>query len=136
MSLRSRNKVSVAFNMSSMTDIVFLLLIFFIILSTLVSPYSKAVNLPDGENRTPDHPQIAVTINKDLTYLVGDDPITPAELEQLLQERKPELLKAQVLLRIDQDVPTGDMVKFLTLVRRNEYEVVVATRPEDVNAIQ
>ena len=129
MGLRSRNKISVTFNMSSMTDIVFLLLIFFIILSTLISPFSEDVALPEGINRTPDHPQIAITINSDLEYVMGTDPISPKDLERVLREKKQEEFKNQVLLRIDKEVQTGEMVKFLALVKKHEYEVVVATQP-------
>ena len=112
-----------------MTDIVFLLLIFFIILSTLISPFSELVDLPEGTNRTPDHPQIAVSINTDLEYILGEDPITPAELEELLNEKRSDTEKNQVLLRIDKEVPTGEMTRFLALVKRNGFEVVVATQP-------
>ena len=74
MAIQSRNKVEVSFSMSSMTDIVFLLLIFFIILSTLVSPYGAKVDLPTGKARTSEHPKISVAIKPDLTYnLDGQD---------------------------------------------------------------
>jgi len=74
--------------MSSMTDIVFLLLIFFIILSTLVSPFGVKVDLPTGKSRTTEHPKIDVSITSDLQYSLNGSYLTKAELREGLRGYK------------------------------------------------
>jgi biopolymer transport protein ExbD len=130
MAIQSRNKVEVSFNMSSMTDIVFLLLIFFIILSTLVSPYGAKVDLPTGKARTTEHPKISVAIKSDLTYNLDGQDVGKEELRSLLKQRKTEVEKPVIELRVDQTVPTGETVSFLSIAKENEFSIVIATKPK------
>ena len=129
MAIQSRNKVEVSFSMSSMTDIVFLLLIFFIILSTLVSPYGAKVDLPTGKARTTEHPKISVAIKPDLTYNLDGQDVAKAELRALLKQRKTEVDKPVIELRVDQTVPTGETVSFMSLAKENGFSIVIATKP-------
>ena len=71
--------------MSSMTDLVFLLLIFFIVLSTLVSPYALPVNLPNSKNKTKEKPTVSVTIKQDLSHMVGSTQVSQENLEAALR---------------------------------------------------
>jgi biopolymer transport protein ExbD len=130
MSLATRNKVSVEFNMSSMTDIVFLLLVFFIILSTMVSPYGFKVNLPAGKLRTKEHPKISVTITPDLLYSIDGQNLSKEEVEGVLAKRKAELEKPIIVLRVDESVPTGETVGFMSVAKENGFEIVIATKPK------
>jgi biopolymer transport protein ExbD len=130
MAIQSRNKVEVSFNMSSMTDIVFLLLIFFIILSTLVSPYGAKVDLPTGKARTTEHPKISVAIKSDLTYNLDGQDVGKEELRSLLKQRKTEVEKPVIELRVDQTVPTGETVSFLSIAKENGFSIVIATKPK------
>lgn len=130
MAIQSRNKVEVNFNMSSMTDIVFLLLIFFIILSTLVSPYGAKVDLPTGKARTTEHPKISVAIKPDLTYNLDGQDVGKEELRSLLKQRKKEVEKPVIELRVDQTVPTGETVSFLSIAKENGFSIVIATKPK------
>ena len=130
MAIQSRNKVEVNFNMSSMTDIVFLLLIFFIILSTLVSPYGAKVDLPTGKARTTEHPKISVAIKPDLTYNLDGQHVGKEELRSLLKQRKKEVEKPVIELRVDQTVPTGETVSFLSIAKENGFSIVIATKPK------
>ena len=116
--------------MSSMTDIVFLLLIFFIILSTLVSPYGAKVDLPTGKARTTEHPKISVAIKPDLTYNLDGQDVGKDELRALLKKRKEEVEKPVIELRVDQTVPTGETVSFLSLAKENGFSIVIATKPK------
>ena len=75
MALRSRNKVSPNFNMSSMTDIVFLLLIFFMLTSTLVSPNALKLLLPSSSSQTLARQTVSVSITPDLKYYINDQQI-------------------------------------------------------------
>ena len=82
MSLRSKNKVSANFSMSSMTDIVFLLLIFFMLTSTLVSPNALKLLLPNSNARTLEKQTLSVSITPEIDYYIGDKQIAIEKLEQ------------------------------------------------------
>ncbi|MFT4770484.1 MAG: biopolymer transport protein ExbD [Cryomorphaceae bacterium] len=130
MDLRSRNKVDPSFSMSSMTDLVFLLLIFFIILSTLVSPYALPVDLPVSKNRAKDKQTIALRIDQDLIYSVDNQIIDPMALETTLAAQLVGVEKPGIILHVDQQVPTGKTVEVLDIAKRNKWKIVLATKPE------
>ena len=130
MNLRSRNKVDASFSMSSMTDLVFLLLIFFIILSTLVSPYALPVDLPVSQNRSKDKQKVALRIDKDLVYSVDNRIVDPTELELILRKDLQGIEDPGIVLHVDQLVPTGKTVEVLDIAKRNNWRIVLATKPE------
>ncbi len=116
--------------MSSMTDLVFLLLIFFIILSTLVSPYALPVDLPTSKNKTKQKPKISVTITKDLTYSIGSETVAEADFETALKAKLASGdLDPSIVLHVDKSVPTGNMVTVLDVAKRNNCKIVLATKP-------
>ena len=84
MALRSRNKVSANFNMSSMTDIVFLLLIFFMLTSTLVSPNALKLLLPNSKAKTLEKQTISVSITKDLQFYINENQVAENKIEKVL----------------------------------------------------
>lgn len=130
MELRGRNKVDPSFSMSSMTDLVFLLLIFFIILSTMVSPYSLPVDLPSGSNKNPDKQTVALRIDDALNYSVGNKIIAAANLENELRSALSVKQEKSIILRIDKSVPTGNTVEVLGIAKRNKWKIVIATKPQ------
>lgn len=129
MNLRSRNKVNAAFSMSSMTDLVFLLLIFFIIVSTLVSPYALPVDLPESSNRTKDKQTTSLRIGADLIHSIDNKVVSPENLEQELAQVLANKSDESILLSVDQSVPTGVMVKVLDIAKRNQWKIVLKTKP-------
>lgn len=131
MNFRSRNKISAGFSMSSMTDLVFLLLIFFIVLSTLVSPYALPVNLPNSRNKTKEKPTVSVTIKEDLSHMVGSDAVSQENLEAALRnEFAKKNVESSIVLHVDQAVPTGVMVTVLDIAKRNNWRIILATKPK------
>ncbi|MFN4235381.1 MAG: ExbD/TolR family protein [Bacteroidia bacterium] len=130
MALKSRNKVSVAFRMASMTDIVFLLLIFFIIVSTFVSPYALNVNLPTSNNKSTEKASVSVTIKPDLTHYIDGKQVDVNDLEPLLISALQNKPKPQIVLFADESVPTGVTVKILDIANRNKFGIVLATKPQ------
>ena len=97
MGLRSRNKVSPNFNMSSMTDIVFLLLIFFMLTSTLVSPNALKLLLPSSKAKTLEKQTISISITKDIDFFINENKVTAASIEQELKlliknEKEPAIM--------------------------------------------
>ncbi len=130
MGLRSSHRVDAGFNMSSMTDLVFLLLIFFVILSTLVSPYALPVDLPTSANKTKDKAKVSVRIDAEQHYSVNNQLIEPSQLEGVLQAEMAKNTSDQaIVLHVDQSVPTGVTVSVLDICKRNRWKIILATKP-------
>ncbi len=132
--LKRRSKVTPAFNMASMTDIIFLLLIFFMITSTVVSPNAIKVLLPQGKQQTSAKPLTRVIIDKDLNYYAGfgndkEQQLILEDLAPFLEEcaiREPEMY---VALYADETVPYREIVRVLNIANENKFKMVLATRP-------
>ena len=116
--------------MSSMTDIVFLLLVFFIIISTLVTPYGLNVLLPTSAEKTTAKPKVTISITPDSRFYIGDEEVSINSMEALLQASVMESEKPSIILKADQTVNYGDVVKVMHICKRNHYELVLATKPE------
>ncbi len=129
MAIKSSNKVSVEFNMASLTDIVFLLLIFFIVLSTLINPYGEKVDLPNSSSRTSDKPTVSVTIKEDLSYFIGSKKINPEQVETELISHFEGQEEKKAILYVDEQVPTGFTINLFAVARKNGIQMVVATEP-------
>ena len=130
MKLSSRNKVSPDFNMSSMTDLVFLLLIFFMLTSTLVTPAALDVVLPKSKAQTVKKATISVTIDKDFQYSVGPNVVSVDEIETYLLQEVAKNAESVVVLRVDESVPTGKTVQIMDIAYRNRIKLVLATDPK------
>ncbi|MCB0774568.1 MAG: biopolymer transporter ExbD [Flavobacteriales bacterium] len=131
MGLRSSHKVDAGFNMSSMTDLVFLLLIFFVLLSTLVSPYALPVDLPTSANKTKEKAKVSVRIDAEEHYSVNNQLIEPAQLESVLtSEMAGRPQEEAIVLHVDRSVPTGMTVQVLDICKRNKWRIILATKPE------
>ena len=134
--LKRRAKISPNFSMASMTDLIFLLLIFFMITSTMVSPNAIKVLLPQGKQQTSAKPLTRVIIDKDLNYYVafGNDKEKTVSLEELtpfLQECAAKEPEMYVALYADETVPYREIVKVLNIANENKFKMVLATRPPD-----
>ena len=130
MALKTRNKVSVAFSMSSMTDIVFLLLIFFMITSTLVFPNALKVLLPKSNSQTDANPIVAVTITDKLEYYIDGEPVTLGSLESKLREKLVSSSDPTIALHADENIALREAVKVMNIANKNKYKMIIATRPE------
>ena len=129
MDIKGRNKISAAFSMSSMSDLVFLLLIFFIILSTMVSPYALPVDLPNSSNKSKEKQNIAVRIDKDLIYSVNNQIIDKSLLESTILSIPIKGDERKIILHVDKKVPSGSLVEVLDIAKKNEWKIVLATKP-------
>ncbi|OAB27704.1 outer membrane transport energization protein ExbD [Flavobacterium fryxellicola] len=130
MNLRGRNKVSAEFNMSSMTDIVFLLLIFFMLTSTMVTTNALDLVLPKAKGKTDSNKNIAVSINKKLEFFIDKEPVLENDLEsKLLSLFTADQTKA-IILRAEEGVPIEKAVNVLDIANRNQIKVVLAVRPK------
>ncbi len=132
MNLRSRSKVSAEVNMSSMTDLVFLLLIFFILASTLVTSSALDVILPKSGAQTVKKKNITLTVNEDLEFDINGTIVSYDQVETTLVAAASKLNadeQAVVVLRADQSIPTGETVRILDIGYRNNMRMIIATDP-------
>ena len=136
MALKRNTKVDASFALSSMTDIVFLLLIFFLVTSTLINPNALKLLLPKSTGQVSAKATVSVSIkdwqNDTYTYHVNGDvnPSTYEEVEDqliglLLNEEDPTFS-----IYSDQTVPVGEVVQIMNIAKRNHYKVILATQPE------
>lgn len=129
MAIQSRNKVSVSFSMSGMTDIVFLLLIFFMITSTLIHPTALKLLLPQSSHQTSVKPFTTVSVTKDLQYYVEDQPVLLEDLEAVLQNKIGKNSEPYVSIHMDKRVAVEHLVKVLSICKDNNYTIILATNP-------
>ncbi|MFZ5999151.1 MAG: ExbD/TolR family protein [Bacteroidota bacterium] len=129
MNLQSRNKVDAAFSMASMTDLIFLLLIFFMLTSSFVTPSGLPVNLPTSKASTIEVQKVSVTVTKDLQFFVNDRKVTKATLEGELKSKLGGP-NGVVILHIDESVATREMVYVAGIATSLEAKVSIATKPK------
>ena len=129
MGLRSRNKVSANFNMSSMTDIVFLLLIFFMLTSTLVSPNALKLLLPSSKAKTLEKQTISISITKDIDFYINENKVKAASIEQELKLLIKNEKEPAIILHTNKTVAIEHVVKVMDIAYRNKYKIVLATTP-------
>ena len=128
MNFQTKNKIDPAFSMASMTDLIFLLLIFFMLTSSFVTPSGLPVNLPSSKASTIEVQKISVTVTKDLQYYVNERRVSRAMLE-------PELKRlltggsGSVILHIDKAVASEHLVYVAGIATSLNAKVVLATKP-------
>jgi biopolymer transport protein ExbD len=129
MNLQSRNKVDPSFSMASMTDLIFLLLIFFMLTSSFVTPSGLPVNLPSSVASNIEVQKVSVTITKDLRYFVNEKQVTRGSL---MAELKSKLSAPEgvVVLHIDKSVATEELVHVAGIATSLKAKVSIATKPK------
>ncbi|HUH28673.1 biopolymer transporter ExbD [Gelidibacter sp.] len=129
MNIRGRNKVTPEFNMSSMTDIVFLLLIFFMLASTLVTTNAIDILLPKADGKTENKKSVAVSITKDLNYYIDQKLVGESVLELELKNVLANLEEPTIVLRAEKSVAVENVVKVMDIANRNKFKVILAVKP-------
>ena len=135
---KRRIKVTPTFNMASMTDIIFLLLIFFMITSTMVSPNAIKVLLPQGKKQTTVKATARVVIDKQLNIYAAagsedEVPVTLEELPSVLSAQVNDSTELFVSLYADEAVPYKNIIEILNVANDNHFKMVLATRPPSSN---
>ncbi len=134
MALKKQNDMMAAFSMASMTDVIFLLLVFFMVTSTYVFPTALDVNLPEGTEQTPENPSTRVFIDADGAYFVSvadsePAPVPADSLAAVLTSLQGADSIAGIAVYADVDVAYGKVVEVLNLGAENSLKMVLATRP-------
>lgn len=127
MKLKGRNKISPEFSMASMTDIVFLLLIFFML--TANSPNALDLLLPKAKGKSTNTQNVSVTINKNLEYFVNSERINGEYIEIELKKALEGQDKPTIILRAEESVAIKEAVNVMDIANRNNYKVILAVRP-------
>lgn len=136
MAIKSRNKRSVEFGTASMSDLVFLLLIFFMLTSTLVSPNAIKLLLPSSNSKTMAKQTVTVYINDKYNYFVGEERVSKNSLENKIDKALAGELNASVVLRSDKTVPVQYVINVIDAVNninskyKTKHKVILATKPK------
>ena len=141
MALKRQNTMMATFSMASMTDVIFLLLIFFMVTSTFVFPTALEVNLPQSSKQTALKPTTRVYIDKHGAIYATADESEPVEMDMdsLLaclgnQAAKPDGGEEYIAVYADEEVTYGALVKVLDLGAQNNLKMVLATKPAPTSA--
>ena len=129
MKIKGRHTPSAHFSLSSMTDVVFLLLVFFLLTSSVSSAID--LTLPEGKgNSTSEAQTIAISIDERLRYFIDDTQINPEYLELELKKALEDRPGATLLLRAEENVAIKEAVRVLDIANANNYKIVLAVAPK------
>jgi biopolymer transport protein ExbD len=135
MALKRRNKVEVSFSMASMTDIVFLLLLFFMITSTMVAPNALKLLLPQSNNQTVAKAITTISITADLKFWINEDGdlkrVAFSEIEPFVIRMIKQDEETYIALHADKTVPIEQVVNVMNIAKRNNVKMILATAPEE-----
>ncbi len=131
MSLKSRHNVDPAFSMSSMTDIIFLLLIFFMLTSSFITPSGLPVNLPSSKSTNIVMQKVSVTITKDMLYFVNDKRVAVSDIETAIKRELRNADEGVVVLHIDKSVSTEHLVRVAGIASSLKAKVSIAAQPNE-----
>ena len=128
MNLRGRNKVDPTFNMSSMTDIVFLLLIFFMLTSTLVTVSAIDVLLPKAGGKTENSKSIAVSITGNSLFYIDKTKVTSANLESEILRKIGTDKQKTIIIRGDENAPYKNVMQVIDIANKNKLKMILAVK--------
>ncbi|KGN71354.1 biopolymer transporter ExbD [Porphyromonas sp. COT-239 OH1446] len=134
MSLKRKSRITEAFSMASMTDVIFLLLIFFLVTSTIIVPNALKVSLPSAERQVKSElPALGISLTEQLECFLSEGnapatPITLEELEQRLGIYSAEHPEAFVSIHADERVPYQRVMELINIASRANLRVVLATK--------
>lgn len=129
MDLKPKNKIEASFAMSSMTDVIFLLLIFFMLTSSFITPSGLPVNLPSSKSSNIVMQKVSVTITPDLKYFVNEEKVSLGRLEEVLKSELNEK-EGVVVLHCDKTVPVEHLVNVASIATKLEAKISLATKPD------
>lgn len=122
--------MEVGFSSSSMTDLIFLLLLFMMLSTTLINPNAVKLTLPKATNQLKDKPVATVSITADLNYYVGTESVPFDRLEEALVAAVKDAEIPSASLHCDKSVPIEEVVKVMKIAIKNKIKLTLATAPE------
>ena len=129
MDFKTRNKITPNFNMSSMTDVVFLLLIFFMIASTLAKNLNTIdVKLPQAKGKSENRENISVSIDRKNRFYIDGKLVRKENIKNELITKLSKSNKRVIILRSDSKVPIKEIVYLMDIANKNSIKVVLAVK--------
>ena len=134
MAIQTRNKIDTNFSTASMSDLVFLLLIFFMLTSTLVAPNAIKLLLPSSHSKTMARQTLTVYINASRNYFLEEKPVAADQLKQTLMAKIKGQQDATIVLRADKTVPVQEVVNVIDAVNQinnelgTKHKIILATQ--------
>ena len=128
MNFKNRNKVSPDFSMSSMTDIVFLLLIFFML--TASTPNALDLLLPKAKGKSTNTQNVSISIKKNKNYYVDNKQVDEENIESKMRSLLKDKENPTILLRVEESVPIEKAVLVMDIANRNKFKIILAVRPK------
>lgn len=122
--------MDVSYSVAGMTDIIFLLLLFFMLTSTMIAPNAIKLLLPQSNSQTSTRPITTVSITKDISFFVEKTQVDLAQLEQVLQQKIGSNPDPVVAIHAERSVPIEFIVDVMNIAKKNNYKVILATSPE------
>ena len=131
MNLKGKNQINKDFNFSSITDIVFLLLIFFMIASSLAKSYDTIqVKLPNAKGKTENKNSISLTIDRDINFFLNGEIVKKNEIEKKILESLTNE-KISIILKSEKTVPIQDVIFVMNIANKNSINIVLAVDSRD-----
>ena len=130
MAIKSRMKLNKESGSSAQTDLMFLLLMFMLMATTLINPNALKLTLPKSSNQLKERPYTTVSITKDLQYYIDGERIIFSQLEAAIAAKMTESEDKTISLHADEGVPIGEVVKVMNIANNNQYRLILATQPE------
>jgi biopolymer transport protein ExbD len=130
MALKRRNRAQVEFSMASMTDLIFLLLIFFMITASFVSPNALSLVLPKASQKIVTQKNVNISIDKDLNYYINNNKTSLELLPSAVQAELSKQTEAVLMISADKTVPVEHVVKVMVIGKKLNAKVILATQPE------
>lgn len=129
MKLRPKNRFHAEVSTSSLSDIMFFLMLFFLITSTLISPSVIKLTLPNAKHhQTVRKTEITVSITKDLQYYINNTRVEYINLEQELSKMITDVNNVTVVLRCDNSIPVQELVNILQVGNKMKIKMILATK--------
>lgn len=130
MAIKRGSKVEINGSSASMTDLMFLLLIFLLIATTLINSNALKLQLPQSTNMISDKTIISVSISPDLKYFVDKEQVDFSQIETKLKARLKGVEKPIISLQSDEKVPLGEVIRVMNIAKNNNWQLNLATRQE------
>ena len=130
MAIKRGLKINKESGSSAQTDLMFLLLMFMLMATTLINPNALKLTLPKSSNQLKERPYTTVSVTKDLQFYLDGERVPFSQLEGALAAKMAESDDKTVSLHADEGVPIGEVVKVMNIANKNQYRLILATPPE------
>ena len=130
MNLTTKHKPGIALNMACMTDIVFLLLIFFMLSASLAQPRALPIHLPTSNTQATITPTLRITMTADRSIYIDGQPIARHQLKEALHLALKKKQGTSLLLEADQSIPLSDAVDLATIAKALHTTMAIAIQHE------